>query len=84
MPCGTRPYRGAVLGGEAATVLGGTVIIETIFGISGVGRYYTDFFNVRDYPMSQGVNLVLACAVVLINVLVDVSYKLLDPRIRYS
>jgi peptide/nickel transport system permease protein len=73
-----------VLGGEVATILGGTVIIETIFGIPGVGRYYVDSFNVRDYPVAQGVNLVLACAVVLINVVVDLSYGIIDPRIRYS
>jgi peptide/nickel transport system permease protein len=73
-----------VLGGEVAAVLGGTVIIETIFGIPGVGRYYVDSFNVRDYPVAQGVNLVLACAVIMINLVVDVSYGLIDPRIRYS
>ena len=72
-----------VLGGEVATILGGTVIIETIFGIPGVGRYYVDSFNLRDYPVAQGVNLVLAGAVVLINLVVDVSYGLIDPRIRY-
>jgi peptide/nickel transport system permease protein len=59
------------------------VIIETIFGIPGVGRYYVDSFNLRDYPVAQGVNLVLASAVVLINMVVDVSYGLIDPRIRY-
>ena len=79
---GMAAWRATGRAGPRWSRLTGSVVIETIFGIPGVGRYYVDSFNLRDYPVAQAVNLVLACAVVLINVVVDVSYGLIDPRIR--
>ena len=73
-----------LIGGEIPIIIGGTVIIESIFNIPGVGRYYIDSFNLRDYPVAQGINIVLATIVVGMNLLVDLSYGILDPRIRYT
>jgi peptide/nickel transport system permease protein len=64
-------------------LLGGTVIIETIFGLPGMSRFLFDAINQRDYPVIQGVNLVVVSTVVLINLGVDALYAVLDPRIRY-
>jgi peptide/nickel transport system permease protein len=65
-------------------LVGGSVIVETIFNVPGIGRYLVTAINQRDYPIIQGVNLVIATVVVLSNVVVDVSYSVLDPRVRYS
>jgi peptide/nickel transport system permease protein len=63
-------------------VIGGAVIIETIFGLPGMGRYTVEIINSRDYPMLQIVNLVFASMIILSNLAVDCTYALLDPRIR--
>jgi peptide/nickel transport system permease protein len=63
-------------------VIGGAVIIETIFGLPGMGRYTVEIINSRDYPMLQVVNLVFASMIIVSNLLVDCTYALLDPRIR--
>ncbi|MBI2467153.1 MAG: ABC transporter permease [Candidatus Rokubacteria bacterium] len=73
-----------VVGIQIAQILGGTVIIETIFGLPGVSRFLFDAINQRDYPVIQGVNIVVVSMVVLINLAVDALYALLDPRIRYE
>ena len=57
--------------------------LETIFGLPGMGRFMLDAITQRDYPVVQGLNLVLASTIVLINLLVDMTYAYLDPRIRY-
>ena len=72
-----------MLGIQVAQIVGGTVIIETIFGLPGMGRFLFDAINQRDYPVIQGVNLVIVTMVVLINLVVDALYAVLDPRIRY-
>jgi peptide/nickel transport system permease protein len=72
-----------VLGIQIAQVLGGTVVIETIFGLPGVSRFLFDAINQRDYPVIQGINLVVVSLIVLINLAVDAVYAVLDPRIRY-
>jgi peptide/nickel transport system permease protein len=72
-----------VLGIQIAQVLGGTVIVETIFGLPGLSRFLFDAINQRDYPVIQGINLVVVSLIVLINLAVDAVYALLDPRIRY-
>ena len=72
-----------VLGIQVAQILGGTVIFETIFGLPGMGRFLFDAINQRDYPVIQGVNLVIVSVVVLMNLAVDACYAILDPRIRY-
>lgn len=72
-----------VLGIQVAQILGGTVIFETIFGLPGMGRFLFDAINQRDYPVIQGVNLLIVSVVVVMNLTVDAFYAYLDPRIRY-
>jgi len=73
-----------LIGAQIGYLLGGTVIIETIFSLSGVGSLAFDAIQNRDYFMLQAVTLLAAMAFTLINLAVDVSYAFLDPRIRYS
>ena len=73
-----------VLGIQVAQILGGTVIFESIFGLPGMGRFLFDAILQRDYPVIQGINLVVVSIIVLINLTVDLVYGVLDPRIRYS
>ncbi|HTO10816.1 MAG TPA: ABC transporter permease [Candidatus Binatia bacterium] len=72
-----------VLGLQVAQILSGTVIFESIFGLPGMGRYLFDSITERDYPAIQGINLVVVTTVVAVNLLVDLVYAWLDPRIRY-
>jgi peptide/nickel transport system permease protein len=71
-----------VAGIQIATLLGGTVIIETIFGLPGIGRYIYESIANRDYPVVQGVTLVVATIFVLVSLFVDVLYAVMDPRLR--
>jgi len=71
-----------LIGLQAPLVIGGAVIIEQIFGIPGMGTLLLDAVNQRDYPIITGVFLVTGLAVMLINLVVDLSYGLLDPRVR--
>lgn len=71
-----------LIGLQAPLVIGGAVIIEQIFGIPGMGTLLLDAVSQRDYPVITGVFLVVGLAVMLINLLVDLSYGLLDPRVR--
>ena len=71
---------GLTLGG----LLSGAVLTETIFGLTGVGRTLFDAITSRDYAVIQGFTLVIAFTYVTINLLVDISYAFLDPRIRLS
>lgn len=72
-----------IIGIGVATLIGSAVITENVFAIPGVGRLTVDAILHRDYPVIQGVVLMLSAAYVLVNVAVDLSYTLLDPRIRY-
>ena len=63
--------------------MAGAVITETIFGIPGIGRLLVDSIYSRDYPVVQAIVLMIAATVILSNLLVDVIYGYLDPRIRY-
>jgi peptide/nickel transport system permease protein len=72
-----------VIGIGVALLIGGVVITETVFNIPGVGRLVVDAISKRDYPIIQGVILIFSGVYVLVNLLVDLSYTLLDPRIRY-
>jgi peptide/nickel transport system permease protein len=74
----------SVVGLELAVLLGGTVIVETIFGWPGLSSLLLAGVRSRDYPTVQGVVLVIAVVTILINLVVDLVYGLLDPRIRYS
>jgi peptide/nickel transport system permease protein len=73
-----------VVGLEFGTLLGGAVVTETIFAWPGLGQLTVNAIGARDYQMVQGVVLLLAAVFVLLNLLVDVLYALLDPRIRYE
>jgi peptide/nickel transport system permease protein len=72
-----------LLGTQLPQIIGGTVIIETVFGLPGMSRFLFDAINPRDYPVIQGVNLVVVSVIVLVNLAVDTLYAVLDPRIRY-
>jgi peptide/nickel transport system permease protein len=72
-----------VIGIGVALLIGGVVITETVFNIPGVGRLVVDAISKRDYPIIQGVILIFSGVYVLVNLMVDMSYTLLDPRIRY-
>jgi peptide/nickel transport system permease protein len=72
-----------VIGIGIALLIGGVVITETVFNLPGIGRLVVDAISKRDYPIIEGVILVFSGVYVIINLLVDLSYTLLDPRIRY-
>lgn len=72
-----------VIGVGIAALLGGVVVTETVFNIPGLGRLTADAIMRRDYPVVQGLILLFASVYVVINLLVDLSYTLFDPRIRY-
>jgi peptide/nickel transport system permease protein len=71
------------IGTQLPQIIGGTVVIEQIFGLPGMSRFLFDAINQRDYPVIQGVNLVVVSFIVIINLVVDSLYAVLDPRIRY-
>ena len=72
-----------IIGIGVALLIGGVVVTETVFAIPGLGRLTVDAILRRDYPIIQGIILVFSAAYVLVNLLVDLSYTLFDPRIRY-
>ena len=72
-----------VIGIGVALLIGGVVITETVYNIPGIGRLVVDAISKRDYPIIQGVILVFSAVYVVINLVVDISYTLIDPRIRY-
>jgi len=72
-----------VLGLQVAAIAGGAVIVEWIFGIPGMGQFLVDAIVQRDYPVIQGINLVIVTIIVVTNLTVDLVYAVLDPRIRY-
>jgi peptide/nickel transport system permease protein len=73
-----------ILGMQVGMVFGGSVLIETVFNISGMGRLLKDAVLAQDYQVVQSGVLILATAVVLTNLVVDISYGWFDPRIRYN
>jgi len=73
-----------VIGLNVGGLLSGAILTETIFAWPGVGRLVVDAIFARDYPIVQGTVFVIALVFVAVNLLVDVSYAYLDPRIRYG
>lgn len=73
-----------IVGMELPMLVGGAVITEQIFALPGVGRLLLDSLQNRDYTLVAGINLLIASAVVFANLLIDLSYGFLDPRIRYN
>jgi len=73
-----------VIGLTVGRLLGGAVLTETIFAWPGIGKLAVDSINSRDYPLVQGVVLLIATGFVFVNLIVDIFYAFLDPRIRYD
>ena len=73
-----------ILGLQFGTLIGGAVITEYVFALPGVGRLVVDAVFSRDYPLVQGVVLLIAIGFILSNLVVDLVYGWLDPRIRYG
>lgn len=72
-----------VIGLQTGTLLGGAVLTEIVFAWPGIGRLLVEAILSRDYPVVQGVVLLVATTFILINLIVDIIYSYLDPRIRY-
>ena len=72
-----------VFGLMGADILGGSIIVEKVFALPGIGRLLIDAISFRDFPLIQGIALYLSTVVVLLNLLVDLFYSILDPRIRW-
>jgi peptide/nickel transport system permease protein len=72
-----------VIGSGIALLIGGVIVTETVFAIPGIGRLTVDAILRRDYPIIQGVTLILSAVYVVINLLVDMSYTFFDPRVRF-
>jgi peptide/nickel transport system permease protein len=73
-----------VLGINLGFLIGNTVVVEKVFALPGVGAMIYDGITQRDFAVVQGVTLVLAALVVLVNIAIDVTYSFLDPRVRYD
>jgi peptide/nickel transport system permease protein len=73
-----------IVGGQLGTLLAGTVIVETIFALPGMGRLTVEAILFRDYPVVQTNVMLVAATLVTLNLLVDLTYAWLDPRIRYQ
>lgn len=73
-----------VIGLQMGLLLGGAILTETIFSWPGIGRYIYDAIGYRDYPVIQSGILVIAFVFVMINLIVDILYSLIDPRIKYD
>ena len=74
----------SIIGLELPMLVAGAIIAEQIFALPGMGRLLLDSLHTKDYTMISGINLVIASSIVISNLLVDLSYAYLDPRVRYS
>lgn len=87
---GVHALRSAILpvvsyaGPAAAALLTGSVVVETIFGIPGIGRHFVQAALNRDYTLVMGTVIVIACFIVVFNLIVDIVYAWLDPRVRFD
>ena len=72
-----------IIGLGLAGLVAGLVVVETVFAVPGLGRLVTDAISRRDYPVIQGVILTVSAVYIFVNLLVDVLYAYMDPRIRY-
>ena len=73
----------SIIGLQIHFYLGGSVIIESIFRLPGIGHFFFEALSRRDYPVVSSINLIVATFTLLLNLIVDFSYAYLDPRIRY-
>lgn len=74
----------SLMGLRLGWIIGGSVALEIIFSIPGIGRLMVDSILARDYPVVQGAMIVLTSSIILANILADILYSVVDPRIRYS
>lgn len=74
----------SIFGLQFGYLVGGTVVIETVFAIPGLGQLLFQAITARDYPVVQAITVLTAFLVILVNLLVDLSYSLLDPRVMYE
>ncbi len=87
---GLHALRGALLpvlsylGPAAAALLTGSIVVETIFGIPGIGRYFVDSALSRDYTLTMATVIVVGAMIVVLNLAVDIAYGLVDPRVRHG
>jgi peptide/nickel transport system permease protein len=72
------------MGIQLGRLLGGAVIVEQIFGLPGVGSLLVSSITQRDYPMVQGTVLIIGALFILVQLVVDLSYAFMDPRIHYA
>jgi peptide/nickel transport system permease protein len=72
-----------IIGVGIAVLLGGVVVTESVFAIPGLGRLVVDAILSRDYPVIQGVLLIFSATYVIVNLIIDLLYVFIDPRIRY-
>jgi peptide/nickel transport system permease protein len=73
-----------LIGAQVGMLIGGSVIIEQIFVLPGMGQLALNALNDRDYPVIAGITLITALFVMVMNLVVDISYTWLDPRVRYQ
>jgi peptide/nickel transport system permease protein len=73
-----------VVGVNFGALISGTVVIENIFGLPGIGSLLVDSINGRDAPVVQAIVLLMAVAVIVVNLIADLLYQVLDPRIRFG
>lgn len=73
-----------IVGSYIPNLLGGAVFIESIFSWPGMGRLFVDAVDARDYPLIMGLILILAIIILLVNLLTDIAYAMVDPRVRYD
>ena len=71
-----------IIGGSVAGLIGGSVIMENMFNLPGIGQQMVTALSNRDYPLVQGCVLVFSIFVMLINLIVDLTYKVIDPRVE--
>jgi peptide/nickel transport system permease protein len=73
-----------IIGLQFGVLLGGAVLTESVFGLPGMGKFLVDSIFARDYPVVQGFTLIIAALFVIVNLVVDISYAYLDPRVRLT
>lgn len=73
-----------VIGLQVGTLLGGAILTETIFAWPGIGKWLIEAIGRRDYPVVQGGLLMIACIIIVVNLLVDLTYGIINPRVRHS
>src|SRR5690606_38502168 len=73
-----------IIGIEAAFLIGGLIVTETVFNIPGVARFLVEAIRWRDYPIVQNLVMLIAVVTVVVNFIVDMAYVVLDPRIKYE